>query len=123
MKILRVDEITWAKIDENHRRVFLRVDFNVPIEDGKVTDEFRIRQALPTIEYLINQKCIIVLASHWGRPKGSDEEKKKKFSLLPVAEKLAEMMDREILFSEELYGDGVRKLIADGRGGKTIILL
>ncbi len=123
MKILRVDELPWARIDENHRRVFVRVDFNVPMKDGVVLDDFRIRQAIPTIEYLLKQNCIVILASHWGRPKGSEEEKRKKFTLLPVAEKLAEIMDREVLFSEDCIGDGVRKLVTDGRGGKTIILL
>ncbi len=123
MKILRIDEINWAKIDEQHRRVFVRVDFNVPMKGDQVTEDFRIRQALPTIKYLVDQKCLVILASHLGRPKGNPEEDKKKYSLLPVAEKLSELLDHEVIFSEENVGDGVRKLVSDGRGGRTIILL
>lgn len=123
MKILRVDEIQWSKIDERHRRVFVRVDFNVPMKGEQITDDFRIRQALPTIRYLLEQKAIVILASHLGRPKGKPEEDKKKYSLLPVAEKLAELLDHDVLFAEETIGEGVAKLIADGRGGRTVILL
>lgn len=123
MKILRVDEIQWSKLEERFRRTFLRVDFNVPMKGDKITDDFRIRQAIPTIKYLIEQKAIVVLASHLGRPKGNPEEDRKKYSLLPVAERLAELLDHDVLFSEETIGEGVAKLIADGRPGKTIILL
>ncbi|MDB5039218.1 MAG: Phosphoglycerate kinase [Bacteriovoracaceae bacterium] len=123
MKILRVDEIHWPALREDKRVAFVRVDFNVPIKNGIVLDDFRIKQALPTINYLLEQKCIVVLASHLGRPKGNDEESRKKFTMLPVAEKLAEIMDHEVLLSNDVSGDGVRKLITDGRGGKTIILL
>lgn len=123
MRILRVDEIQWSTIPEDQRRVFVRVDFNVPIKSGKILDDYRIKQAIPTIKYLLDQKCWVVLASHLGRPKGNDDDSRKKFTLLPVAERLAELMDQEVLLSDELYGDGVRKLIQDGRGGKTLILL
>lgn len=123
MKILRVDEISWSALKEDRRVAFVRVDFNVPIKSGKVLDDFRIRQAVPTLNYLLDQKCILVLASHLGRPKGNDEESRKKYSMLPVAEKLSEIMGREVLLSDDLVGDGVRKLISDGRGGKTVILL
>lgn len=123
MKILRVDEILWNKIEERARRVFVRVDFNVPIEGGKIVDDYRIKQAIPTIKYLLDQSCIVVLASHLGRPKGNDEGSRKKYTLLPVAERLAELMNHEVIFSEETVGDGVRKLVLDARGGKSIVLL
>ncbi|MBN8555766.1 MAG: phosphoglycerate kinase [Deltaproteobacteria bacterium] len=123
MKILRVDEILWNKIDENHRKVFVRVDFNVPIEDGKVMDDYRIRQAVPTIKYLLENKCLIILATHFGRPKPNDEKSREAYTVLPIAEKLAEILDHEVLFAEEIYGDAVRKLILDGRPGKTIIMV
>jgi phosphoglycerate kinase len=123
MKILRVDEINWATLNESKRVAFVRVDFNVPLKGGKVVDDFRIRQAIPTLNYLLEQKCLLVLASHLGRPKPGDEESRKKNSMLPVAEKLAEIMGREVLLSDDLTGDGIRKLISDGRGGKTVILL
>jgi phosphoglycerate kinase len=123
MRILRVDEILWDKIDENHRKAFVRVDFNVPIEGDRVLDDFRIRQAVPTIKYLLEHKCLVILAAHLGRPKPDDEKSKKELTLLPVAEKLAEILDHEVFFAEESYGDCVRKLILDGRPGKTVILL
>ena len=128
MKPLRVDEINWTAPEAHNRVVFVRVDFNVPLTTNsegviEVTDDYRIRQALPTIQYLLEQKCIVVLASHLGRPQGDNEESRRKYSLLPVAEKLAEIMDHEVIFSEDTVGDGVRKLISDGRPGKTIILL
>lgn len=123
MKILRVDEILWAKTEERFRRAFVRVDFNVPMKNQVVTDDFRIRQALPTIRYLLENKAIVILASHLGRPKGGTEEDRQKYSLLPVAERLAELLDHEVLFSEENHGEGVAKLISDGRPGKTIIML
>lgn len=123
MKILRLDEIHWNKIDESHRRVFVRVDFNVPMNGDQITDDYRIRQAIPTIKYLLDQKCIVVLASHMGRPKADDEASRAKFSLLPVAERLAHLLEHEVIFSEETVGDGVRKLVLDARGGKSVILL
>jgi phosphoglycerate kinase len=123
MKILRVDELNWDKIKEKERNVFLRVDFNVPIQNGKILDDFRIRQAIPTINYLLEKKCKIVLASHLGRPQKVNEEKRKSLTLLPIAEKLAEICDKEVMFSEEQYGDGVRKLLQDGKAGETLIVL
>src|SRR3989338_6433310 len=110
MKILRVDELFLEKIPKDQRNVFLRVDFNVPIKDEKVMDDFRIRQGVPTINYLLKQDCLLILGSHLGRPQKVDEEKRAKLTLLPIAEKLAEILDREVLFAEECAGDPVRKL-------------
>jgi len=123
VKILRLDEILWDNIEERFRRTFVRVDFNVPMKDQKVVDDFRIRQALPTIRYLLEHKCIVILASHLGRPKGNPQDDREKYSLLPVAEKLAELLDHDVLFSEENHGEGVWKLISDGRPGRTVIML
>jgi phosphoglycerate kinase len=122
MKPLRIDEIPWDKIPEKKRKVFVRVDYNVPLEGEKVLDDYRIRQSLPTIRYLLEQKAVVVLASHLGRPEKLSHEKRKSLSLLPIAERLAELLDHDVLFSEEVTGSGIRKLIIDGRGGKTIIL-
>lgn len=119
MRILRVDELPWARIPETQRRVFVRVDFNVPLKGDKVLDDYRIRQAIPTLRYLMEQKCIVVCASHLGRPKGPDP----KLSLLPIAEKLAELMDHDVVFSEETFGDGTRKLVQEARGGKSLLVL
>lgn len=123
MRILKVDEINWALIPEKQRRVFVRVDFNVPVKSGQILDDYRIKQALPTLNYLLGQKCLLILAAHFGRPKGGDEESRKKYSLLPVAERLAELLGREVLLSDEHYGDGLDKLVRDGKPGETVILL
>lgn len=123
MRLLTLDELPWDLMPELERRAFVRVDFNVPMRDGVVVDDFRIRQAVPTIEYLLEQKCIVVLAAHFGRPLKDKEAKKEKYSLLPIAEKLAEIMDHEVVFSEDTTGSAVEKLIYDARPGKSIILL
>ena len=101
------------------RAVFLRVDFNVPRNsDGTLLDDTRIREALPTIQHLLRQKSKVILASHLGRPKGHD----KKDSLLNVAERLAALIDQEVIFPEDCVGDAVRKLCKDLREGEIILL-
>jgi len=122
MRPLSMDELPWDKFPENRRRVFLRVDFNVPMKAGKILDDFRIRQAIPTIKSLIEKKCIIVIGAHLGRPQKKKESERSSLSLLAVAEYLAGLLDREVLFSEDLVGSAVRKLIFDGRP-ETVILL
>ncbi|MCI6610445.1 MAG: phosphoglycerate kinase [Ezakiella sp.] len=77
------------------KRVLVRVDFNVPMKDGKITDDFRIVSSLKTIKYLINKKARVILMSHLGRPKG---EYKKEFSLFPVKERLEELLGQEVVF-------------------------
>ncbi len=79
---------TLKDIDVKGKRVFCRVDFNVPMKDGKVTDETRIRAALPTIQYLVEQGAKVILASHLGRPKGEVVEE---LRLTPVAERLGKL--------------------------------
>ncbi len=79
------------------RRVLVRVDFNVPMKDGEITDDFRIRSSLKTIKYLIDQKARVILMSHLGRPKG---EYKKEFSLAPVQKRLEELLEQNVVFIE-----------------------
>ncbi|MCK5808176.1 phosphoglycerate kinase [bacterium] len=101
------------------KRVFIRVDYNVPMKDGIITDDTRIRLSLPTILHALKNKSRIILASHLGRPSGS---RKKEFSLEPVAARLAELLDQEIYFFEDCVGMGVQQLIRDMKPGQILML-
>jgi len=86
---------TVRDIDFKNKRALVRVDFNVPMKDGKITDDFRIKSALKTIDYLMDKGAKVVLMSHLGRPKGTY---KPEFSLKPVAEKLEELTGKKVVF-------------------------
>ena len=100
-------------------RVLVRVDFNVPISDGQVGDDTRIRAALPTIRYLVEHGAAVMLCSHLGRPKGGVDPA---FSLRPVAEHLAGLVDGPVHFVGELVGAAARKAAADLRSGEILVL-
>lgn len=110
---------TIKDIDVNGKRVFCRVDFNVPMKDGKVTDETRIRAALPTIQYLSEQGAKVILASHLGRPKG---EAKEELRLTPVAQKLSELAGKEVRKTDEAYGEAVKNEIDNMDNGDILLL-
>ncbi len=101
------------------KRVFARVDFNVPLHNGKVLDELRIEAAVPTIKYLIEQKAKIILASHLGRPDGKPVEE---YSLEPVAVLLSKLLNREVYFMHDCVGDSVREKVMQLRPGQVALL-
>ena len=115
MKLLRVIPESMLR----GKKVFVRCDFNVPLENGKVKDDTRIKKALPTIEYLIKKGAKITLASHLGRPKG---EKKPELSLLPVAKRLSELLEKDVEFAEDCIGDEVSKKIEALSEGDVLLL-
>jgi len=111
---------TISDLDIQSRRVFIRVDFNVPLTPARgVADATRIKEALPTIKLAIERGARVVLASHLGRPKGKPNPE---FSLLPVAAYLAEVLGREVVLTDEPVGDGAKKVISDLREGGVAML-
>ena len=103
------------------KRALVRCDFNVPMEDGKITDDGRIRAALPTIKYLVEAKAKVILMSHLGRPKG---EPKAEFSLSKVADRLAELVGQPVKFaqSDVVIDDNVRKIASELQNGEIMLL-
>ncbi len=102
-----------------NKRVFLRVDFNVPLEGGKITDDSRIREAVPTIKHALERGARLVCASHLGRPKKGPDPK---LSLEPAASRLAELLGQEVTLPEDCIGDAAKKVVYDLRGGSVCLL-
>lgn len=113
MKLLTLDNVDFAG-----KKVFLRVDYNV-VNDGEVTDEFRVRSSLPTIEYLLEQDCSIILASHNGRPNGRVVDA---LSLRPVAKLLPKLLNRDVIFVDNCVGSEVESEAKYLRTGDILLL-
>jgi phosphoglycerate kinase len=103
------------------KRVFIRVDFNVPLEKktGKVKDDARIRAALPTIRYAVEKKAKVILASHLGRPDGKPVPE---MSLEPAGARLSQLLGQDVIFADDCVGDGVKKLVSELREGQVLLL-
>ena len=111
---------TIKDIDLKGKNVFVRCDFNVPLdENGNITDNRRIVAALPTIKYLLDQNCKIILASHLGRPKG---EVNPKFSLRPVANELSKLLGKEVKLAEDVVGPSAKELTSNVKEGEIVLL-
>jgi phosphoglycerate kinase len=114
-----MDKLTIRDFDPAGKRVLVRVDFNVPVEDGKVKDDTRIRAALPTIRYLLSHGASIVLMSHLGRPKGKVVESAR---LRPVAERLSSLLGRPVPVTGDALGIGTRDAVARLKPGQLLLL-
>jgi len=106
-------------IEVKGKRVFCRVDFNVPMKDGQVTDETRIRAALPTIKHLVDGGAKVLLASHLGRPKGQVVEE---LRLNAVAARLQELLGKDVKKADEAYGDSVKNMVSEMSEGDVLLL-
>jgi len=112
-------KISLAKLDVKGKRVFLRCDLNVPLQDGHISDDGRIRASLPTINALLSGGASLVIAAHLGRPKG---EAKAELSLAPVADRLAELLGVEVQFAGAVVGEKVSSQAQDLKAGQILLL-
>lgn len=112
-------KLTIKDVDIRGKKVLMRVDFNVPLEDGKITDDNRIVQALPSIKYAIEQGATLILMSHLGRPKGQVDES---LSLKPVADYLDNLVDPKVYFASDCIGDEAKKVVDSAGVGEVVLL-
>ncbi len=111
---------TIEDINVTGKKVLVRVDFNVPLDgDRNITDDNRIRAALPTIQYLMKQNAKVILCSHLGRPKG---EFNMKFSLAPAAQRLSELLNKEVVLAKDVIGESAKEAVAQMKEGDVVLL-
>jgi phosphoglycerate kinase len=113
-------KLSISDLDLAGKRVFIRVDFNVPIKNGVIGDDTRIRASLPTIKYALDKGATVVLASHLGRPKGKVAPE---FSLQPIVGRLSELLGRQVIFASDCIGEPARKAVAEAQRGSHVVLL
>lgn len=110
---------TVKDISVKGKKCLVRVDFNVPLKDGVITDDNRIKGALPTIKYLMEQGAKVILCSHLGRPKG---EFNMKYSLKPVAEELSKLLGKKVVFATDVIGESAQKAVSECKDGEVVLL-
>jgi phosphoglycerate kinase len=107
-------------LDLNGRRIFVRVDFNVPIRDGRIGDDTRIQASMPTLRLALEQGATIVVASHLGRPKGTANPA---FSLRPLVPRLSQLLGRDVVFADDCVGEPAARAVEAARAGGHVVLL
>ena len=115
-----MNKATIYDVDFTGKRALVRVDFNVPQDDeGNITDDTRIKAALPTINYLLEKGAKVVLMSHLGRPKGQFNMK---YTLKPVAERLSQYIGKSVVLAEDVVGDSAKACVAAMKPGDVVML-
>lgn len=113
-------KLTIEDLDIKGKRIFIRADFNVPLDENlKITDDRRIRSTLPTINYAIDEGAKVILASHLGRPKGKVSPRS---SLAPVAKRLQRLLDKDVIFADDCIGQHVENIVSKMKSGDVIVL-
>lgn len=110
---------TIRDIDLKGKTVLLRADYNVPVKDGKITDDYRIKQSLPTVRYILQHGAKLIICSHLGRPKGQNNPD---FSLFPVAKRLQQLLDRPVEFATDCVGEPAQKAAKNLKPGHVLLL-
>ncbi|EDS78440.1 phosphoglycerate kinase [Clostridium botulinum C str. Eklund] len=118
---MKLNKKTVEDIQVKGKKVLVRCDFNVPLKDGAITDENRLVGALPTIKYLVNEGAKVILCSHLGKPKG---EAKPELSLAPVAKRLSELLEKEVVFAadDNVVGENAKKAVSEMKDGDIVLL-
>lgn len=113
---------TIEDIQVKGKKVLVRCDFNVPLADGAITDDKRIRESIPTIQYLLKNQAAVILCSHLGRPKEGDAESLKAATLAPVAVRLGQLLGQEVQFTTDIIGDEARTMAANLQPGQVMMI-
>ncbi|MEW6109214.1 MAG: phosphoglycerate kinase [Nitrospirota bacterium] len=115
-----LNKLSIEELDIKGKRVFIRADFNVPLDENlRITDDRRIRSTLPTINYAIDEGARVILASHLGRPKGKPDPR---YSLAPVAKRLQRLLDKEVIFAPDCVGSQVESIVSKMKEGDVVLL-